>query len=238
MRLSEILLEAREADLYHSMSLQKAANVLHNDIMPAAWAHYVPGLGKIRGNSFTRNQNLRFGYRNVILTIDQSKLSNSNKIIPLDAQNVYHQEFNDAQRSVGPPSSLRGYPGSNDRGMSANAQHQEEFVVGDIKNLHRYIKSIQLYGYHEDMPELEDLEVSWQVFRQYVRKYNIPFKVDKTVRNFLDYSKEQGAKQKQKRNPSPIPKVPDAASHVEQKFKASGSEDDYIKSLKTKKFDF
>ena len=110
----------------------------------------------------------------------------------------------------------------------------EEFVIGDIKNLHRYIESINVVSV-EDFEEHE-LQVFWNVFSKYVSKFKIPYTTNIDIKQGLGWAKHLGIRRKYKLNPEPIPDTP-TDNHVEKMFKHSGKEDEYIKSLQKKKFD-
>jgi hypothetical protein len=231
MRAKDFLNEGRDAPLYHAVDFVKARNIFHNDMMPATWAHYVPQLGKLKGNSFTRNK--RFVFHNVVIKFDQAKLASTHKIVPLDANRVYYQGYNDAKAAAGhyvTPPEYRRY----DRQHNDRDQMMEEFVIGDIKNLHRYIVSINVVSV-EDFEEHE-LQVFWNVFSRYVSKFNIPYNKNYDIESGLDWAKRLGVRHKYKLNPEPIPDTP-TDNHVEKMFKQSGKEDEYIKTLQKKKFD-
>ncbi len=121
------------APLFHFMDEKKTELVFGIDNMPAHWVHDIPGLGRTEGNSFTRNS--RYNHTTPVrLTIDQAKLATRNKIVPLDGELIFRQT-----------ASYRAADGHRDRLM--NAKHSpmaEEFVVGDIKNLHTVVTSVMI----------------------------------------------------------------------------------------------
>jgi hypothetical protein len=178
MRIHEILSEARQAPLYHNVSLEKALTIFGNDSMPALWQHNIPGIGRVKGNSFTRNP--VFGsnymvqtgrdpearrYRKFVarITVDQLKLSHTHRMIPVNADLISHAGL--------------GIPGRNERSKSVPQKRMdEEFVVGDIDNLHQYITTIEILPLGANTrgfnPELA------RVISAYSEKYKIPLKMD------------------------------------------------------------
>ncbi len=124
--------ESRLAPLYHFMNFQKMQNVFENDLMPARWIHDIPGIGKVRGNSFTRNPRLEM-FRVTKITVDQLKLSQTHKIIPLDGQATFSRSsswtIHRTDRNTVRPDRLL---------------LMEEFVFGDIKNLHIFISNMEM----------------------------------------------------------------------------------------------
>jgi len=180
VRFYEILLEGRDAPLYHGMTPSKAISVFSSDRIPARWKHNIPGMGEVMGNSLSRNKFLKYGY--VILTIDQAKLSHTHKIIPLDAQQVH-------AHTKGLPTTLQGardrnlvdYEGQKKSSKDAMA---EEFVIGDIISLHRYVTGINIAEprYGSVMLNKKTLKSLIDSCNEYANKWNIPFSVDKNIR--------------------------------------------------------
>jgi hypothetical protein len=145
MRSYEFIIEGREGYLYHGMELDKAINVFKNDMIPAMWEHNIPGIGRIKGNSFTRNKLLRWGF--VKLTVDQQKLAQNNKIIPLDADYVHLQKFNKSEKPIPWNAKISDRNQISPHTWFKKTPEeflQEEFVIGDIKNLHIKLVQIEL----------------------------------------------------------------------------------------------
>lgn len=187
MRANEFITEGREGFLYHGMELDKAVNVLSNDTMPAQWEHTIPGLGKVRGNSFSRNPKLRWGW--VTLTVDHAKLAQNNRIIPLDA------EYVQAHRGTDPKTRMNLHPDISDRSHAGQWSGtkkkpdeflQEEFVVGDIKNLHKKIVMIKLIGNPKFLKSMNDptkqqFKKMANLIKKYAETYNIKYNIDPRV---------------------------------------------------------
>ena len=180
------LFEAREAPLYHYMDYEKSMDVFGRDEMHAYWRHTIPGMGDVKGNSFSRNP--RFGYpgRPVKLTVDQAKLAQTNKIVPLDGEMIFR-----GWGGIGKPR-----PGHADRIMNSRPGHSqlaEEFVVGDINRLHRCITNIELQNpnvYHMSGQEIINLD---EAVRAYAAKYEIPLSVHPNYEAKLEEIRERWA---------------------------------------------
>ena len=205
MRYSEIF-EGRDAPLYHTMDYDKAIDVFENDFMPALWTHNIPGIGKVDGNSFSRNKNLRFR-NHVLLTINQRAIT-KNKIIPLDGHAIFaytdypHFRSIDDNRDRNQHDSRKGYNGigwgdsrSHDGKITRGQPLSEEFVVGDIKNLHTIITEIYLFENVHYYKIIGNKRISelFETAKIFSEKYNIPLKIQPTVQEKLnDYlDKEQ-----------------------------------------------
>ena len=186
--ITESLNEAREGYLYHGMEFGKAESVFKTDTMPARWKHTIPGYGVVYGNSFSRNKRLRWGW--VTITVDQNKLAQNNKIIPLNSDLVHMHRGQD-------PKNLIDF-GSHVNDRSQQSMHtysqkkpdefmQEEFVIGDIKNLHTKIVKIELrldtrFTHNlGDVPKRLFVRAAKYV-KEYADKYNIPFEIDKGIK--------------------------------------------------------
>lgn len=166
------IMEARMAPLYHYMYADKALNVFKNDAMPARWEHEVPHQGRVKGNSLTRNKNPdMFGNRPVRLIFDQGKLAQTNKIIPLDGERVFRFTQSSMDEPDERPHNVRlaARNNFNDRVINQRSNYQlaEEFVVGDIIPLHRYLQRVEIRSgnfYHMrgiDAVSLKDLVVEY-----------------------------------------------------------------------------
>lgn len=186
MRYTE-LLEGREAPLYHLMDFAKSQHVFETDAMPARWKHDIPGLGVRMGNSFTRSNRLVWG-RVVRLTIDQRALSARYKIIPLDGEMAFRN--------------TNGYGPLRDRVYNAlhgkNPVWAEEFVVGDIKDVHRYVTEVRLmkpmmyYNDREHFTPMRAIELQ-EAAEAYCAKYSIGLNIHWTYREFIEEARKRWA---------------------------------------------
>lgn len=170
------LFEARQSPLYHTMKHDKALEIFSNDVMAAKWKHVIPGYGETFGNSFSRNPKLRWAGC-VYIVVDQTKLAQTNKIIPLDGDYVYYSSTEHSN----PPRDRKAHTG---RGVNytneyTDNQHlSEEFVIGNIKNFHRCVKSIQLFynSYSNWLPKDTLFELR-KTLADYSSNWNIPLKI-------------------------------------------------------------
>ena len=177
MKITEIITEGRGADLYHGMLPDKALSVFANDSMPANWQHDIPGMGRVNGNSFSRNKFYGTIYYDggysLRLVLDEAKLAQAHKIFPINGELIHRLAMsNNIRRDTGVPirTDTRDMPPeASDRAKPAESQMSEEFVVGNIVNLHRYIKSIELFNAaaHSSTPFAYALI-------NYAKKFNIP----------------------------------------------------------------
>ncbi len=157
--------EGRDAPLYHHMRYEKAIAVFASDTMPGRWMHNVPGMKAFFGNSFTRNPRLAYP-ADVILTIDQRRLSQAHRIIPLDGEYV-HSYTQKGYREFG---SIKDRH-DNRWGRGQTHLMSEEFVVGDIENLHRYVTDIHVTG---GMVDSAAASMLLRKAREYEARYGVP----------------------------------------------------------------
>lgn len=178
MRANEFINEERGGYLYHGMPKAKAITVFANDSMPANWQSNIPGVGRINGNSFSRNKlygtEYSYGGYLVQLTVDQTKLAQTHKMIPVNAERVYRlAATNNNRRELGKPEQdIANMPSStNDRfKRDPRGRMDEEFVVGDINNLHKYVVAISLID-SNDARRIDP--ASAFMLTNYCKKYNI-----------------------------------------------------------------
>lgn len=128
MRLFEMfnLSEGRDAPLFHGTSLFNADTALRENKLAARTEHFTREEKTLTGVSLSRNMAVSENFGTVIFVLDQKKIAARHKMIPTD-----YWGFSPAITNM---SSRR-------RGEFAEA---EEFVVGDLANLDRYIISIKL----------------------------------------------------------------------------------------------
>ena len=144
MLIRDFLTEGRDQSLYHWMNPIKANSVFASDRMEARWTHRIDGRD-VMGNSFTRNSHFDWG-RMIRLTVDQTRLTQTNKIIPLDGEYVFSRTHGHTETDW-----RKARPFYMDRhafsklGRKASLVMAEEFVVGDINNLHRCLKQIEIH---------------------------------------------------------------------------------------------
>jgi hypothetical protein len=154
MRYIDLIAEGRDSPIYHQMKLwsPKTKTLLSSDILQAIWTHDIPGIGPVKGHSFSRNP--RLSWANMQLIVDQAKLASRYKIIPLDGDYVHTQgAFRD--RRIKPDQTSLA----------------EEFVVGDINSMHKYLLGIKIDVIRESNPaKIKELLLP---VMDYSYKYNI-----------------------------------------------------------------
>lgn len=172
--------EGRDAPLYHGMSLEKAASVFKTDTLKASWTHDIPSLGKVTGTSLSRNSRLKYG--NIVLVLDQAKLSRRFKMIPLDGEFMFYKgNSNDRRQKVYNPFA----PGN------VSPQLAEEFLVGDIKNLSQYILEIQIALPTMKAPPNEaDFNSMQALVANYANQHGIKVSIDPKIQQAIDNLKK------------------------------------------------
>jgi hypothetical protein len=167
--VTESLTEGRDYPLYHFMDSHKGEATFSNNTMEARWVHNIPGLGNVKGNSFTRNPRLDHGSI-ILLTMDHTKLAQRHKIIPVDGERVFANR--DRPEGAMVPD-IRG-----DR-HGRSFTWSEEFVIGDIKNFNRYVKKIEIRGdqWRQIISYKKVIEIIIDT-KAYADKFNIPFYID------------------------------------------------------------
>ncbi len=170
-----ILLEARQAPLYHWMSATKAARAFNSDRLRPLFAHKM--LGKMKGISLTRNSRYKHDWVQdsivIRLTLNQTKLAQRYKIVPVDAEHAAAIDRRDDPIDF---KDRRDFTYRNGTEMA------EEFLLGTIEPLHLYIDEIFLDEYHNDNTPLMN------ALPRYLRKWNNNFKTDDKwfYQNYMD----------------------------------------------------
>lgn len=177
MRYTEIM-EARSAPLFHMMDGKKAINVFETDAIEGRWTHNIPGMGERTGTSLTRNNNNRMLLNRVVrLTLDQEKLSARYKIVPLDGEVVFAQTQN-----------LRVHQ---DRKLNLpNAQLREEFLIGDIAPLHRYLMRIDIREGDFSRLKADDALRIAELIPAYAEQHNIELVIHPGFIDSIEYIRE------------------------------------------------
>jgi len=163
--LKESINESREADLYHWMHYNRLDIVLQENKLSGVWEHELPYTNKqLKGTSMSRNPYFYLG-RPVRLVFDQEKLSQTNKIIPLDAERVYQYT-----------SKYQGWEKSPDRNKRLKTLMAEEFVIGDIVPLNKYLKRIEYIDLdrYPNFPRHKEEETTINEMVRYSKQFRIP----------------------------------------------------------------
>ncbi len=147
---SNFITESRSAPLYHGTNISSAEEILKHNMIMAKTGHQAPALGLTRGHalgnykntggrwgdingvSLTRSFKTAMDFGAVIFELDQSVLTNNHKIVPI-------QYFGIGGNAMAGARSTAYQAGKGKSGASTEA---EEFVIGSIKNLDKYLKTI------------------------------------------------------------------------------------------------
>ena len=155
------IIEGRDAPLYHWVDKKKLFAIFRENRMAANWEHVIPSQADryVYGNSMSRNPQFVWAGGEIRLTFDQRRLTMNHKIIPLDGERTF---YHDKQGMYdGDFTSDRDKP---QLGMDEEAVMAEEFVLGHIEPLNKYITEIWYDG--------SDAQIKG-VIRVYASKYGI-----------------------------------------------------------------
>lgn len=163
--------------LYTWVSKKKIEDIVNNDTLYGNFKHTVKNKD-IYGNSFSRNKNLIIDHYQVKLVVNKTILSTKYKIVPLDGE-IIHRKIDvkdkqkyDRYRDRNPKKThIFG-----DQKISKDFDKHvfaEEFVLGDIKNLSRYITEIIVYPKNWNSEDIEDVVIN--KLKNYCDKHNIIF---------------------------------------------------------------
>ena len=173
-----VLTEAIQAPvLYRNTGDTGMMRMIEQDAIFPRTTHRL--LGKsYQGTSMSRN--MRLGsvsggwYGDWWLTLDRTLLSHNNRILPVDADLVYYTTKHRKRVQVLTPEQLRR---NRDRLVRKDdaSQHAEEFVLGTIQPLHKYLlKIVSLHLTVDTGTPLVKRKVIRAV-KAYAQKHNIPF---------------------------------------------------------------
>jgi hypothetical protein len=142
MRYFEIINEGRDAVLYHGTGLSKIFGILKTNTLNANTQHDMKDYGKgyygtqkLNGVSLTRSKKIAEKFGDIILEIDQIKLSQNKRIIPIDyfASGQYYASGQ--------------YDLNTETARSKNATNfveAEDFVVASITHLPKYLIAVNI----------------------------------------------------------------------------------------------
>lgn len=168
MRLFD-LYEGRDGYLYHAMDVVKTLSVFESDTMEARWKHLIDDK-MVSGNSFSRSPTILENNRVVCLKINHRRLSYDHKIIPLDGE----MTFMKTQDSIDKVSANRS--GYRDRIINSRPLY-EEFVIGDIRGLHRYIEEILIRSPKLYFINPHNAKLILEASKTYSEKYNVSLNI-------------------------------------------------------------
>ena len=153
------------------MDTAKSLAVISSDSLPAKWEHRIFGNGTQYGTSLSRNRRFRFHDDYLVrLTLNQALLSQQYKLIPLDGEAAYH--FSRQPRNY-------AWGEHRDRVMNQiedKFAFAEEFLLGDVKPLSRYLTSIDIFLTR--VPEEVDESAFINLVTAYAKRHSIPCRLD------------------------------------------------------------
>ena len=131
--IDESYLEDNFAPLYHFTSTFPLNEILDDDCLNVGYYENSYKEGKLQFVSLTRNKNLKLNFRemNIRLERDQNLLRNDFKIIPYDF--YVHSKL-----ETQPKSSIK----------RKQPVEYEEIILNNIKNLHKYLISINYFDFN------------------------------------------------------------------------------------------
>lgn len=129
----EYLVEAKRNSLYHGRSLKTAMIILKNNMLEGRTILDHPGMFKEHkmGISLSRDPNVAKKFGDVVFELDRNKLSHNYKLIPInwgDSTLSPHKSASSRQRVI--------------NGKKEWFTESEEFVIGSIRNLDKYLTCI------------------------------------------------------------------------------------------------
>jgi hypothetical protein len=141
------------------MEVDKAVDVLKNDRFTRLWKHETHE-GSFEGISFSRNPNFHYGNKALRLVLNLQKVKQKYKIVQLDAERAFHHSVENPRWYV-----------IKDRKLNKNGQqYAEEFVLGDLKDLHKYIERIEIMKTASHSRKFSDLQ---DAVNEYAKKWKI-----------------------------------------------------------------
>lgn len=137
MLLKDIfLIEGRDAPLYHGTSLGNALKIIKGNEIWGGTQHDLNRDDEpVFGVSLTRSKHLAQGFagnNGVVFELDQAKLVQNHKLVPIDYW-AFHNPKKKSLRGLGPH-------------VGGDRYEYEEFCVGSIEPLNRFLKAIHMTG--------------------------------------------------------------------------------------------
>lgn len=165
--------------LYSWISNKKIQDIINDDKMYANFKHTIKDTD-FYGNSFSRNKNLIIDQYYIRITVDKNLLSMNYKIIPLDGE-IIHRKINHSDKWKYSKYKDRNPKKTHifgDQKISKDFdkhRFDEEFILGDIKNISKYITEIIIYPENWNSEKIDDF--IFDKLKIYYNKHNINFLV-------------------------------------------------------------
>ena len=174
-------------ELYHSAGYDRCLDIFQNNMISGLWFHKIHDNNSIKGTCFTRNKALSYilASRSPIqFIVDYQKIKNHNRIIPINAEYQLKKDtdYNSFIKSL----KTKGYASYYSRSNSKRTPWDEEFVCNDIKELNKVLKGIVFVnGNRGSELSLHAKRNLYSLAREFSKKYNIPFAVEKSYLKVL-----------------------------------------------------
>jgi hypothetical protein len=163
--------------LYSWISKQKIQDIISDNSMYGKFKHTI-NKTDFYGNSFSRNKNLIIDHYRVKITVDKSLLSMNYKIIPVDGE-IIHRKIDIYDKWKYPkyrdrnPKKTHAFGDQKISKDFDKHRFDEEFVLGDIKNMNRYLVEVVLYPEKWNTEEINENTIN--ELKVYCEKHNIRF---------------------------------------------------------------
>jgi hypothetical protein len=115
------LFEVAAARLYHATNFFNALQIIETNVLMAKTEHDLPAIGMVTGVSLTRNWAYAKDWSALALELDRHKLAHRYRLIPF---NYWHR--------------------GNERPQGYGRQEAEEFVIGPVTQVDRYLIAIHI----------------------------------------------------------------------------------------------
>ena len=151
MKLTDLFEEAHQ--LYHLTEFDKALDLLEHDKFTRLWKHETKE-GDYEGVSFSRNPKFHYGDKPVRFVVDLQKVKQKYKIVTLDAERAFHHSIENPRWYV-----------IKDRKLNSNGQqYAEEFVLGNLDQLHKYLLRIELLKPVANVVKMNQLKTALEAY--------------------------------------------------------------------------
>lgn len=168
-------------ELYHSVGIRRLESILRDDKLYAVWEHKLNG-NSVFGSCCSRNKNLAHSMAHrspVQFILDKDKIKNHNKIIPIQAEYQYIKNFNENPEKMIERCEQNNNIYYSRCKFNKDQQWDEEFVVGLIPDLSKYIKGIVFCHAQTSSLRFYQINRMYDDVRKYAKEHNLPFAVDK-----------------------------------------------------------
>lgn len=176
------------SDLYHWSSIEKIQRIIHDDTMYGKFKHIINRKEYV-GNSLSRNNRMIITNYNIRITLDQEKLKHNYRMFTVDAE-IIHRKIDVRKPELYPsrikindrsPNKTNTFGDSPIKKDFNNYIFAEEFILGDIKNVHKYIKEIKITDNKNWMVKKLSNKLI-ENLKWYCNKFDIPLIVQDNIK--------------------------------------------------------